>query len=424
MADPLANSYYAASVDRPAPHPALEGQLSADVCVVGGGFTGLSAALACAEAGLDTVLLEAEVAGFGASGRNGGQLIPGLNKSGPELVAMLGKAHAEALYRLALSARERVHDRIARHAIDCDLRAGHFHVAAKPAHFAAFAEECAFVNRLLGYEDAVLVPPAEVSRYLAVDGYHGGIYVQSGGHFHPLKYALGLARAAEAAGVRLFEHSRVTSVADGVPATVRTATGKVRAGRVILACDAMMADLSPDAGRFTMPVLNYNIATEPLGEERARALIPSGAAVSDSRFVLNYFRISADNRLIFAGGEKYTPKPPADIAGFVRPHMLRLFPQLADARIDYAWGGAVGITRNRLPQFGQRGNLLFAHGFSGLGALLTTLAGDLLAEAVQGKRDRFDLFARIPHRPFPGGKLLRTPLYVLGMAYAAASDRL
>lgn len=424
MADPLVNSYYAATVERPVPRPSLGGQMQADVCVVGGGFTGLSAALSCAEAGLETVLLEAETVGSGASGRNGGQLIPGLNKSGPELVAMLGRDHAEALYRLALSARDLVHERIARHAIDCDLRAGHFHLAAKPAHYAAFARECAFLNRLLGREDARLIPPHEVGRYVDVKGYHGGIYMAGGGHFHPLKYALGLAQAAETAGARLFERSRVTAVCDDTPATVRTAMGEVRAGHVILACDASMADVAPDAGRFTMPVLNYNIATEPLAEDLARALIPSGAAVSDSRFVLNYFRISADNRLIFAGGEKYTPTPPADIAGFVRPYMLKLFPQLADARIDYAWGGAVGITLNRLPHFGLRGKVLFAHGFSGLGALLTTLAGELLAETVLGDRSRFDLFARIPHRAFPGGKLLRWPLYVLGMGYAALRDRL
>lgn len=421
----LANtSYYAAIAGEFPRQPLLEGEHLADVCIIGGGFTGLSAALACTEAGMKTVLLEAETIGDGASGRNGGQLIPGLNVQGDDLIKMLGAEHGEALYRLAISARDRVHDRIDRHKIECDLRHGHLHVAAKPSHYAHLAEECAFVTKCLGPDVAKMVRPEEVEQYLGVKGYHGGIYIGIGGHFHPLKYAQGLARAAISAGAQLFEGSRALSLSDDGKVTVKTANGIVRARHAILACDSDMGDIVGDISRFAMPVLNYNIATEPLDEELARSLIPSGAAVSDSRFVLNYFRVSPDSRLIFAGGEKYTPTPPADIAAFVRPYMLNLFPQLADVAIDFAWGGAVGVTINRLPHFGRRGNVLFAHGYSGQGALLTTLAGELMAEAITGHSERFDLFTRIPHRPWPGGKFLRTPLYIAGMLHASLMDRL
>jgi gamma-glutamylputrescine oxidase len=424
MADPLNDSYYLASAGSYVPKPPLQGDITADICIVGGGFSGLSAALACAEAGLDVVLLEAEQIGFGASGRNGGQMIPGFNMAGDDLVSLVGEEAARNLYLLAMSARDRVHARIDQHRIDCDLRAGHIHLAAKKRDYAHLADEAAFSEKMLGAGEATLVPPASIGQYVNVKEYHGGIYVPKGGHLHPLKYARGLARAAQAAGARLFEGSRASCLEDGPSVTVRTAQGSVAASLVFLACDAETSEIASAAGRYTMPVLNYIVATEPLGTERAQALIPSNAAVSDSKFVLNYFRLSADNRLLFAGGEKYSPKPPPDIAAFVRPHMLKLFPDLADASIDYAWGGAVGITVNRLPHIGRNGNVLFAHGYSGQGVLLTTLVGEMVAELVKGDSSNLDLFGKIPHRAFPGGKLLRTPIYVAAMLYSAMMDRL
>jgi gamma-glutamylputrescine oxidase len=424
MPDPLNDSYYLASAGDYRPDTPLTGDIKADICIIGGGFTGLSASVACAEAGLDVVLLEAEQIGFAASGRNGGQMIPGFNMAAADLIKQVGEDVGQQLYHLAMSARDRVHARIERHNIDCDLRHGHIHLAAKKSDFAYLEDEVTFSDRLFGAGEAVLVTPTDVGRYVGVAGYHGGVYVPKGGHLHPLKYARGLKQAAKSAGARIFEGSRAVSIAEGDKVVIRTMSGSVTASHVFLACDAETGDLAPKAGRYTMPVLNYIIATEPLSEDRARALIPSNAAVSDSRFVLNYFRLSADNRLLFAGGEKYTPKPPKDIAAFVRPFMLKLFPQLADVRIDYAWGGTVGITVNRLPHIGRDGNKLFAHGYSGQGVLLTTLVGELLAELLKGDSRSFDLFEKIPHRAFPGGKLLRTPTYVAGMLYSAMMDRL
>lgn len=424
MPDPLNDIYYLASAGAYRPDAPLAGDTKADICIIGGGFTGLSAAVACAEAGLDVVLLEGEQIGFAASGRNGGQMIPGFNMAAADLIKLVGEDVGRQLYLLAMSARDRVHARIERHEIDCDLRQGHIHLAAKKSDFAYFKDEVAFGDRLLGAGEAVLVAPTDIGQYVGVEGYHGGIFVPKGGHLHPLKYARGLKRAAKSAGARIFEGSRAVSIIEGEKVVVRTISGSVTASNLFLACDAETADLAPKAGRYTMPVLNYIIATEPLSDDRARALIPSNAAVSDSRFVLNYFRLSADNRLLFAGGEKYTPKPPEDIAAFVRPYMLKLFPQLADVRIDYAWGGTVGITVNRLPHIGRDGNKLFAHGYSGQGVLLTTLVGELLADLLKGDSRNFDLFQKIPHRAFPGGKLLRTPTYVAGMLYSAMMDRL
>ena len=424
MPDPLNDIYYLASAGAYRADAPLAGDTKADICIIGGGFTGLSAAVACAEAGLDVVLLEGEQIGFAASGRNGGQMIPGFNMAASDLIKLVGEDVGRQLYLLAMSARDRVHARIERHDIDCDLRQGHIHLAAKKSDFAYFKDEVTFSDRLLGAGEAVLVAPTDIGQYVGVSGYHGGVYVPKGGHLHPLKYARGLKRAAKSAGARIFEGSRAVSIIEGEKVVVRTISGSVTASNVFLACDAETADLAPKAGRYTMPVLNYIIATEPLSDDRARALIPSNAAVSDSRFVLNYFRLSADNRLLFAGGEKYTPKPPEDIAAFVRPYMLKLFPQLADVRIDYAWGGTVGITVNRLPHIGRDGNKLFAHGYSGQGVLLTTLVGELLADLLKGNSRNFDLFQKIPHRTFPGGKLLRTPTYVAGMLYSAMMDRL
>lgn len=421
---PYPPSYYAASANPFERQPRLEGDAHADLVVVGGGFTGLSTALHAAEAGLSVILLEARRIGWGASGRSGGQMIPGLRWGAGELVASFDEERARELLLLANSAGDMVRQRITRHAIACDLRAGHFLAAARPSHLDAMKRELDVLQRLLGYDSARIVERADVGQHVASPGYHGGFYDAAGGHLHPLNYALGLAQAALAAGVRFFEDSPALFVSDGSPVTVRTASGTVTARHAVLATDTEMGELDGKQGRMAMPVANYNVATVPLPAEQARALIPGGAAVADSRFVLNYYRLSADNRLIFGGGERYTPRPPKDVAGFVRPYLERVFPQLAGVGIDFAWSGLVGVSRNRLPRLGRRGNVFYAHGWSGHGVLLTTLAGALMAEALQGRAERFALLANLPGKPFPGGPLLRHPLYVLGMAWFALKDRL
>lgn len=419
-----APSYYAATANPVPAQPQLRGDVSADVVVVGGGFTGLSAALHAAEAGLSVVLLEGQRIGWGASGRNGGQMIAGMRWGAADLAERFGDDRARDLVGLANLAGDLVKDRIARHGIGCDLREGHFHAATKPAHLDHMKRELDCLERLLGYQGARIVERQGLPEYVASANYHGGFFDANGGHLHPLNYALGLAQAAREAGVRIFEDSAVTAMDHTGPVIATTALGRVTAIHGVMACDAFMGALDRELGKMTMPVANYNVATAPLGAQTAQALIPSGAAVSDSKFVLNYYRLSADGRLIFGGGEKYSPRPPADIAGFVRPYLEGVFPQLRGVQIDYGWGGMVGVTLNRLPHFGRIGNSFFAHGWSGHGVLLTTLAGQLIAEAMQGTAERFDLFARLPTRPFPGGALLRHPLYVAGMLYYGLRDRL
>ena len=419
----LNHSYYAATANAWETQDPLDSGLDCDVAVIGGGFTGLSAALACAEKGLSVVLLEAKTIGFGASGRNGGQLIPGLRWSMQEIDAEFGRERAQAIFDLAWSAGERVHDRIMNHNIDCDLKSGHLEAAFKPGHFDYMQREAEFLSREFGWHSIKVVAPKDMGEHINGGDYHGGVYDPKGGHFHPLNYTLGLAKAALQAGVRIYENSAARPPLDnGTHVEIEAGAGILTAKHVIIAADNWTGDIAPELDSYTVPIMNYNIATAPLPD--ADQLLPSDAAIADSRFVLNYFRLSADNRLIFGGGEKYVQQPPSDIAAFVRKHMMQVFPSLASTPIDYAWGGAVGVTTNRLPHMGRKGNIFFAHGFSGHGAMVTTLAGELIAEAVVGTMGRFDVFANLPHSRFPGGKWLARPLATLGLLYYAMRDRL
>lgn len=421
MTDPLNHSYYAATADEWRPRSNI-GDDHCDVAVIGGGFTGLSAALACAERGFSVILVEAERIGFGASGRNGGQLIPGLRWSASELEEEFGSERADALFDLCWR-NNRVKARIARHGIACDLKAGHLEAAWTSKDFDAMHREADYLTKRFGYQSDV-VTTADMNAHISTPLYHGGIHDPQGGHFHTLNYVIGLGKAAEAAGVRVRENDRVRMIDRSCDDPIELITERtiISARYVIDATDSWIGKVEPDLGRYTVPIMNYNIATAPLAN--ADELLPGDAAVADSRFVLNYFRLSADKRLIFGGGERYSQTPPRDIAAFVRPFMAKVFPQIADAKIDYGWGGAVAVTMNRLPHIGRRGNVFYAHGFSGHGALVTTLAGELVAEAMAGTAERFDVLANLPSRPFPGGKWLRQPLATLGLLYYAMKDKL
>ncbi len=418
----MAQSYYAATAHPSERFPALEGDIEADVCVVGGGCTGLSAALHAAERGWSVALLEGGRIGWGASGRNGGQMIPGLRKSASELVKAYGPERARAVFDLAVEARELVVGLIERHGIACDLKTtGHLIAAVKASDLRWMDEEIACLSQVMDYPNTERLDAASTRGEVDAD-YHGGLLDRLGGHMHPLNYTLGLARAAREAGVQIFEDSRAIRLDEGPLPTVSTERGQVRARRCVLAGDALLHGVEPRIESRLMPVANYIVATEPM--RNAGSLILHDVAVSDSRFVVNYYRLSADGRLLFGGGERYTRKPPTDIAGFVRPHMERTFPQLRGVRIDHAWGGLVSITLTRLPDVGRRGEVYYAHGYSGMGAILSTLSGKLLVEAMAGETGRFDLFAGLAPPAFPGGAGLRGPLHVLGMLWYAMRDRL
>ena len=419
------DSWYAATAPGREPRPALAGRETADVCVVGAGFTGVSAALHLAERGYSVVVLEAERVGWGASGRNGGQVGSGMRESMDELERAIGPSRAEAAWALCEEAKALIADRIARHRIECDWRPGNLLASTRARHMEWIEAETGFCRRRFGYRGYRMLSRAEIREEVASDCYVGGRMDAGGGHLHPLRFVLGMAAAAEGAGARIFEGSRVERIRWGRPAEAATARGIVRADHVVLAGNAYLDRLEPGIESRIMPIVSHQLATEPLGERRARSLVRSGACVHSTRFVVDYYRCTPDHRLLFGGGESWSDRPLDDPKAFVRRYMLRVFPQLADIGIDYAWSGRLAITRSRLPHVGRIApNGLFAHGFSGHGVALAQIAGKLIAEAAAGTAERFDVLAGLRHRPFPGGPRLRHPLLVLGMLYHTLRDKL
>ena len=420
------DSWYAASTPPQPPRPALQGDVDTDICVIGGGIAGCSTALHLAERGYRVVLLEAHRVGWGASGRSGAQAIPGIACGQHKLQALVGDADARRIWDISVEGLRLQRELIARHGIDCDLRTGQMHVAIKPRQERELREEVATLHGEYGYDSIRMVEREELRAILATDRYIAGNYDSAGGHLHPLKYTQGLAAAAERAGVRVFEDSRALAYARVAGALeVTTATGRVRCRSLALCGNAWLGPFAPALSRKIMGVGTYIVATQPLGAERAAALIRNDAAVTDINWVIDYFRRSADHRLLFGGRVSYSGLDPLGTRRATRARMLAVFPQLADADIEHAWGGYVDITTNRAPHFGRlEPDVYFLQGFSGHGIALTGVAGKLLAEAIAGTAERFDLFARIPHRDFPGGAALRRPALVLAMLWYRMRDLL
>ncbi|UVL08958.1 FAD-binding oxidoreductase [Pseudomonas rhodesiae] len=416
-----ADSYYAAS-SLPLPdYPALKGEVTADVCVVGGGFSGLNTALELADRGFSVVLLEARKVAWGASGRNGGQLIRGVGHGLDQFANVIGTDGVRQMKQMGLEAVEIVRERVERFQIPCDLTWGYCDLANKPRDLQGLAEDAEEL-RSLGYRHEVrLLQANEMSSVIGSERYVGGMIDMGSGHLHPLNLALGEAAAAERLGVRLFEQSEVTRIDYGSEVQVHTNQGMVRAKTLVLACNAYLNGLNPHLSGKVLPAGSYIIATEPLSEAKATQLLPQNMAVCDQRVTVDYFRLSADRRLLFGGACHYSGRDPKDIGAYMRPKMLHVFPQLADVKIDYQWGGMIGIGANRLPQIGRladQPNVYYAQAYAGHGLNATHLAGRLLAEAISGQQQgRFDLFAQVPHMTFPGGKHLRSPLLALGMLW-------
>ncbi|GGH55889.1 FAD-dependent oxidoreductase [Frigidibacter albus] len=416
-------SFYAATaapLERFAP---LQGATRADVCIVGGGYTGLSAALHLAQRGLSVVLLEAHRIGFGASGRNGGQVGSGQRLEQDELEQIAGREAARRLWDLGEEAKALVQGLIADHAMPCKFAPGIVHACRKPsevAHARAYAEK---LQREYGYDKVQPLDREALHAILPSDAYCGGDIDRGAGHLHPLNFAIGLAQAAAAAGAVLHEGSTVTAIEQGPRPRVITQGGHVEADHVILAANGYLGGLMPQVAARVMPINNFIVATQPLGP-RVADVLRENVAVADTRFVVNYWRLSEDNRLLFGGGESYGYRFP-DIARTVRGPMLEVYPQLSDAKIDYAWGGTLAITMSRLPCFLRVApNILSASGYSGHGVALATLAGKVMAEAVAGQAERFDLLAGLPTPRFPGGVALRWPMLVLAMTWYGMRDRL
>jgi glycine/D-amino acid oxidase-like deaminating enzyme len=414
-------SYYAASGHAQPDYPPLQGQLQADVCVVGGGFSGLNTAIELAERGLSVVLLEARKIGWGASGRNGGQLIRGVGHGLDQFKGVVGEYGVRELKLMGLEAVEIVRQRVERYAIDCDLTWGYCDLANKPRDLVGLAEDAEEL-RSLGYRHPLqLLQAGEMHSVVGSDRYVGGLIDMGSGHLHPLNLALGEAAVAQTLGVQVFEHSAVTRIDYGPQVKVHTAQGTVLAKTLVLGCNAYLNDLNPQLSGKVLAAGSYIIATEPLSEEQATQLLPQNMAVCDQRVTVDYFRLSADQRLLFGGACHYSGRDPRDIAAYMQPKMLKVFPQLANVKIDYQWGGMIGIGANRLPQIGQlkdQPNVFYAQAYSGHGLNATHLAGKLLGEAIAGQHSNgFELFAKVPHITFPGGKHLRSPLLALGMLW-------
>jgi gamma-glutamylputrescine oxidase len=422
----IENSFYEASVHRPPALAPLAEHVETDVCVIGGGYAGLSAALELAERGYSVVLLEAQRLGWGASGRNGGQVLVGFGAEGEHAIErQLSKDDARRAWDASVLGVELVRDRIARYQIDCDYTSGALTLAVKPNKMRSLDAWARHIVDQYAYP-LHWIAPHEMPDWIASRRFYAGIADLHSGHLHPLKYCLGLAEATKKAGVAIYEDSPVFRLERGAHPIAKTAQGQVKARFVILAANVYLAeygDLAPKLSARIMPVGTYIIATEQMGKARADALLPKRSAVSDNNFVLDYFRLSADTRLLFGGGDSYSGTTPGDLIARIRKRMLNAFPQVSDLAIEYAWGGFVDITMNRAPHLGRLdGNVYFLQGFSGHGLAFSGMAGQLVAQALAGQAEQFDVFSRLKHHAFPGGTLMRTPALVLGMLYFQLRD--
>ncbi|WP_037067266.1 NAD(P)/FAD-dependent oxidoreductase [Allorhizobium undicola] len=418
------DSWYAFSANDRHERPALQGEIEADVCVIGAGFTGISAALQLAENGYKVVVLEAARIGFGASGRNGGQIVNGYSRDLETIARRYGEDKAVSLGKMSLEGGEIIRERVARYDIRCDLVDGGF--------FAAFTDkqiremDAVRVNwERHGHSGLEMVSRAEVGHYVQSGRYVGGMIDRLGGHIHPLNLVLGEAKAVERLGGRIFEKSRVTGVEPGAAPVVRTAQGRVKARFVLVCGNAYLGDLLPEITEKMMPVSSQVMATEPLDQSLIESLLPANYCVEDANYVLDYYRRTADNRLLYGGGIGYGGQDPADLTGVIRPNMLKTFPQLRGVKIDFAWSGNFALTLTRIPHMGKLSDtLFFSHGDSGHGVTTTHLLGKILGEAVSGQMGRFDVWSSLKAYPFPGGKTFRVPLTVLGAWWYGLRDRL
>jgi gamma-glutamylputrescine oxidase len=417
------NSYYAATAHRQTPRPPLTGTQTSDVCIIGGGFTGISAALELLERGIHSTVLEAVQIGFGASGRNGGQIVNGYSRDLDVIANRYGAGPGKAIAAMALEGGNIIRERIAKYEIDCDLVNGGLFAAITEKQMRGL-EHHRDVWASFGHHSLELVDKAGLAKHVVSDRYVGGLIDHLGGHIHPLNLVQGEAHAAERMGVRIYENSPVIGVDTGPNPVVRTAGGEVRCKTVLVCANAYIGKLLPQIGSKIMPVSTQVMATKPLGPNAAE-LLPSNVCVEDANYVLDYFRRTPEGRILYGGGIVYGGHDPASVKARIMPNMLKTFPSLKGVEIDFAWSGNFALTLTRFPQMGRlTPTVYFSHGCSGHGVTTTHLLGRLLGEAVAGKSDRFDIIANLPYYPFPGGTLLRVPLTVAGSWYYRARDKL
>jgi glycine/D-amino acid oxidase-like deaminating enzyme len=424
MAEPHTSSWYAATRNRDTDHPPLVTDLDTEVCIVGAGFTGVSTALTLAERGVSVVVLEQNRVGWGASGRNGGQLIGGF--SGEELMLKrLGQEVGDLVWDIGWRGNDIVRQRVEQYSIDCDLKWGYMDVALKPRHMDAFREYHGELLRRGFGDDVELVEREDMHDYIGSDAYIGGLVNRRSGHLHPLNLCLGEARAAESLGVRFFEDTEVTGIEHSDRPLVRTTRGAVRADQVLLAGNAYQHLEMKRLGGLVFPAGSYIIATEPLSLEEVMEINPQDLAFCDPNYVLDYFRLSPDRRLLFGGRCNYSGRVPRSISASIEPRMQKIFPQLRGKRIDYEWGGNIGIVVNRVPLIGRlEPNVFHAMGYSGHGVNMTHATGEIIADAMAGDSAKLELFEKVGHARIPLGQYFGSQMVALGMLYFRARDML
>ncbi len=416
-------NYYHLGVPRQREHAPLAGEQHADVCVVGGGLAGLSAALELANRGYKVIVLEGEEIGWGASGRNGGQSLAGLACDNSVVEKVAGFETAKHTWDISIEALDLVRSRIKQYNIDCDYVDGYLSLALNQRKANELKQWYDDIQTRYGYKHVQWIDPKNLEQWIASKRFHSGVLDTNSGHLHPRKYVFGIEKAVLEKGVKICEHTRALRVEQGARPRVVTANGAVTCDYVVLAGNVYLADTMAQVSARIMPVGTYIVGTQSLGKERADSLIKNRVAVCDTNFVLDYFRVVADHRLLFGGRVSYSTMTPLNMAQSMKQRILKVFPQLSDADIEYAWGGFVDITMNRAPDFGRIGNnIYYLQGFSGHGLALTGMAGKLAAEAISGQAERYDWFSKIPHHNFPGGKLLRTPMLVMAMVYYRLRD--
>jgi len=424
MGEDHVKSYYAATANDEARYPRAQGEMTADVCVVGGGFSGVSAALTLAERGYSVVLLEANRIGWGASGRNGGQMIAGISGE-HNIERQLGAQGRELLRAIRYRGHEIIEGRVAKYGIACDLKHGWMEAAAREKHMTHLRD---YVERRQAEGDGAgleIVEPHEMRHVLGTGIYHGGYIDRRSGHLHPLNLCLGEARAAASLGVKIFEDSQVLEIKGGSPCFVTTAQARIKTASAILAGSTEHKFQRGPLRGLTFPTGSYIIATEPLDEATAQAINPQNLAVADSNIVLDYFRMSADRRLLFGGRCNYSNRDPADLSASLRPRLVEIFPPLADKRIDFAWGGRIGIVLTRVPAIGRlEPNVYYLQGYCGHGVNTTHLAAEIVCDAISGTMEKFDLFEKIRHVRLPVGRWMGNQMLALGMLYYRLRDLL
>lgn len=417
-------SYYAASANPVPARPELNGESETDVCIVGAGYTGLSTAIALLENGFKVSIVEAAKVGFGASGRNGGQIVNSYSRDIDVIERTVGPKQAQLLGQMAFEGGRIIRERIAKYDIKCDLKDGGVFAANTPKHMKHLESQKKLWERY-GHTQLELMDAQRIREVVGTDIYAGGMLDMSGGHIHPLNLALGEAAAVESLGGVIYEQSPAIRIDRGANPVVHTPNGRIKAKFVVIAGNAYLGNLIPELSAKSMPCGTQVITTEPLSDEVAKSLLPQDYCVEDCNYLLDYYRLSGDKRLIFGGGVVYGARDPANIEAIIRPKMLKAFPQLKDVKIDFAWTGNFLLTLSRLPQVGRLGdNVYYSQGCSGHGVTYTHLAGKVLAEALRGQAERFDAFAELPHYPFPGGQLFRVPFTAMGAWYYSLRDKL